>query len=285
MNAKLKIILLITLTSVYTLSTAQNLYTKADSVIYSKYITAFAKHKSKPIGELMVLTGKYFIGKPYAAATLENNADEQLVVNLREFDCVTFVESNVALIQELRKGEENSFEGYMDNLQRIRYRDGKISGYISRLHYSTDWIYDNTELFDNITIKLGGAIVNKPINFMSSNIDLYPALKSSKVNQEKIKTLEQMINKKSNYALLPISKVRYAIKDIKTGDIIVFGTKVHGLDYSHMGIAFWEGGVLKLLHASSVRKKVVVDAKTLLQYCTSSSSCTGITILRLTDRR
>lgn len=283
MIIKLRILILIILTSAYNLCTAQYIYTKQDSVIYTRYITEFSKHKNKPTNELIVLTGKYFLGKPYTASTLENELEERLTINLREFDCTTFVESSIALVKELKKGDENSFAGFMENIRMMRYRDGKVASYISRIHYTSDWVYENTELFDNMTIKLGGAIVSKPLSFMSSNIDLYPALKASKVNQEKMKTLEQIINKRNNYALLPISKLKSAEKDIKNGDIIIFGTKVHGLDYSHIGIVFKEGKTLKLLHASSARKRVVVDTKTLFQYCTTSKSCTGITILRLKD--
>lgn len=274
------ILILFFIAGAYNLCTAQIAYTKADSVIYTKYIAEFSKHKDKPMNELIVLTGKYFLGKPYVGATLEKNTEEQLIVNLKEFDCTTFVENSIALAQDLREGDESSFLNFMNNLQKIRYRDGLINSYISRLHYASDWAYDNTKLFENVTVKLGGAIVNKPLSFMSSNSELYPALKASKVNQEKIKTLEQLINKRNSYALIPISKLKSAEKDIKTGDIIIFGTKVHGLDYSHIGIAFWEGKTLKLLHASSAQKKVVVDWKTLVQYCTTSKSCTGITVLR-----
>lgn len=279
----LKIILLISLASAYSLCTAQVVYTKSDSVAYNRYITTFTKYKNKPMNELVALTGKYFLGKPYVGSTLESDGEEKLVINLREFDCTTFVESAIALAKELKQGEEQSFDGFTDNIKWMRYRDGKIKGYTTRIHYSSDWVYENTELFDNITIKLGGSIVNKPVNFMSTHPHLYPALKNSKVNLEKMKGYEQMINKRNNYALLPVNKIKKAEKDIKTGDIIIFGTSVSGLDYSHIGIALWQGGVLRLLHASSVRKRIVVDAKPLVQYCTSSKTCTGITVLRLTN--
>lgn len=72
-----------------------------------------------------------------------------------------------------------------------------------------------------------------------------------------------------------------SVEQIKTGDIIVFGTNVAGLDYSHMGVALWEDGILKLLHASSVKKEVIIDNKSLEQYCMDSKTCTGITVLRL----
>lgn len=279
----LKIILLIAFASAYTLSTAQVSYTKQDSLAYARYVKEFSKYKDKPINELVALTGKYFLGNPYTTSTLEGQAEERLVINLREFDCTTFVETVIALSKELKKDDAQSFEGFMDNVQWMRYRDGKIKGYTTRIHYSSDWVYENTQIFDNITVKLGGAIVSKPVNFMSSNAHLYPTLKNSRVNQEKIKGYEQIINKRNNYALLPISKIKSAEKDIKTGDIIIFGTSVHGLDYSHIGFAIWEGGVLKLLHASSARKRIVIDTKPLVQYCTSSKTCTGITILRLTN--
>lgn len=283
MSKQLRIIVLIAFVATYGLCTAQASYTKQDSLAYTRYVKEFAKYKDKPINEVIALTGKRFLGKPYVASTLEGNAEEQLVINLREFDCTTFVESVIALSKELKKGEEQSFEGFMDNIQWMRYRDGKIKGYTTRIHYTSDWVYENTQIFDNITIRLGGAIVNKPVSFMSSNAQLYPALKSSKVNQEKMKGYEQIINKRNNYAILPVAKIKSAAKDIKTGDIIIFGTNLHGLDYSHIGFAIWEGGVLKLLHASSTRKRVVIDTKPLVQYCTSSKTCTGITVLRLTD--
>lgn len=281
----LRITLLISLVSAYSVCTAQAVYTKSDSVAYNRYITTFAKHKNKPMNELVALTGKHFLGRPYTGATLENPEKEELIVNLREFDCTTYVESMIALAKELKKDKEDqSFEGFMNNIQWMRYRDGKIKGYTTRIHYSSDWVYENTELFDNITIQLGGALVQKAVSFMSSNPHLYPALKNSKANQEKIKGYEQIINKRNNYALLPVAKIKSVEKGIKTGDIIIFGTSANGLDYSHMGFALWEGGVLKLLHASSARKRVVIDSKSLVQYCTTSKTCTGITVLRLSDK-
>ena len=45
----------------------------------------------------MLEIGKFFLGTPYVAGTLETKGAEHLVVNLREYDCVTFVENVVAL--------------------------------------------------------------------------------------------------------------------------------------------------------------------------------------------
>ena len=46
----------------------------------------------------MLEIGKFFLGTPYVTGTLETEGAEHLVVNLREYDCVTFVENVVALL-------------------------------------------------------------------------------------------------------------------------------------------------------------------------------------------
>jgi hypothetical protein len=65
--------------------------------------------RGKSVGEIMVWVGKQFIGAPYVPHTLELPGEEQLVINLREFDCVTFVESVLALAQCI-KGQSWTFD-------------------------------------------------------------------------------------------------------------------------------------------------------------------------------
>ena len=84
-------------------------------------------------GQLTLEIGKFFLGAPYVVGTLETNKTEHLVVNLREFDCVTFVENVVAITWFLRS-RERSFESFQRLLQKIRYRRGRLQGYSSRLH-------------------------------------------------------------------------------------------------------------------------------------------------------
>lgn len=261
---------------------AQTVCSSKDGIIFQKYISEFSAKRNLPINELIVSTGKFFLDKPYVAATLEQEGEEQLVVNLREFDCTTFVESILALSLTLQS-ENQTFDNYQKNLTKIRYRNGVIDGYASRLHYPSDWLYDNSDLFEDITLKLGGKTINKPLNFMSSHAHLYPHLKTNSENQNKILEIEQSINQRQNYSLLTVAQIKYGIKDLRTGDIVIFGTKTKGLDYSHIGIVFWENNTLKLLHASSARKRVIVDTKNLVQYCTTSKSCIGITVFRVKD--
>lgn len=222
---------------------------------------------------------KQFMGKPYVAATLEKNDNEKLVVNLDEFDCTTFVESCIAI------ADANDYDDFENNLMKIRYRGGVIDNYTSRLHYMSEWIEDNFQL-DNITMQLGGEVVNKPLFFMSKNANLYPSLKNNEEEIEKIKKVEEHINNQimneGKFMVLPKNKISSIEHMLKDGDIVLFATSIAGLDYSHIGLIHQtKEGVPQILHASSGKSmKVILDEKSLDQYCKSSSKCTGITVLR-----
>lgn len=259
-------------------------YTKSDSLIYEAYIKEFANYKDKSFNELIINTAKYFLGKPYVASTLEILDEEKLIINLREFDCTTFVENCIALSATIKFGDLASFENYSRLLTSIRYRDRKIDGYTSRLHYTTDWIYENGKngVLWNISYETGQR-VEKPLNFMSTHPQSYKHLKDNPDNIQKIKEIESSINSRNTYEIIPISAIPTAIEKIHNGDIIAFATSIKGLDYSHMGIAYWNNGKLHFIHASSRMKKVVIESQTLLDYCRNSKNCSGISILRIKE--
>ena len=134
---------------------------------------------AKPINEVVVEIGKSFIGTDYAAHTLEVNDEEKLVVNLSELDCNTFVE-NVLAISLCIKQNKTSFDDFQHKLKLIRYRNGMIDQYPSRLHYFTDWIFNNEEkgIVKNITKEIGEKLeIN--LNFMSSHPEYYKHLKEN----------------------------------------------------------------------------------------------------------
>ncbi|PWD98278.1 hypothetical protein DDZ16_16380 [Marinilabilia rubra] len=84
----------------------------------------------------------HFRGIPYVANTLEQEGEEKMVINLREFDCTTFVE-NVLAIANCIKEDNMHFECFLNRLTEIRYRKGIIDQYPSRLHYFSEWLGDN----------------------------------------------------------------------------------------------------------------------------------------------
>ena len=77
------------------MSLAATDYLPADSVLIERLL---AEAKALPGGENRPLFfARKFLGRPYVAHTLEKNDDERLVVNTRELDCTTLVETVSAL--------------------------------------------------------------------------------------------------------------------------------------------------------------------------------------------
>ena len=133
--------------------------------------------KDKPINEVFVEIGESFIGTNYLAKGLEVDGDEQLVINLTGLDCTTLVENTLALSRCVKMGTTSFYE-YLAELQYIRYRDGIVDGYPSRLHYFSDWITDNVAkgVVADETKELGGVPIQFNLNFMSTHPDSYKQL-------------------------------------------------------------------------------------------------------------
>lgn len=231
-------------------------------------------------GETMVSVGKTFIQTPYVAKTLEIGNTETVVVNLQGLDCTTFVE-NVLAFSMLLKQKENSFYDFTKNLEVIRYKDGTLNGYASRLHYFSEWIANNAVkgLLKDVTGEIGGEAITKDINFMSTHRDLYPFL-ADDTNFEKIKASENYLN---NQAICVLAQDKIAENEhlIQSGDIIALATSINGLDVTHTGIATREkDGRIHLLHASTGSMEVEVSKKPLADYLKGIKSNTGIMVAR-----
>lgn len=264
---------------------AQGNYTEKDSILFDKYISILSEKKNEPINKLVIESALFFLDSPYVASTLEKNKSEKLVINLHEFDCTTFVENCIAL-SKLLKSEDVSFSNFQAILTGIRYKNQKIDGYSSRLHYISDWKYENeiNRTLQDISATLGGKKIIKTINYMSTHPVAYKQLSTDEAQLTNISKIETEIsNRDGQYIVIPKQKISSISKGIKNGDIIVFATTIKGLDYSHIGIAFWVNNELRFIHASSNKAKVVIEDKSLANYCNLSKTCSGITVLRLTD--
>ena len=219
-----------------------------------------------------------FIGTPYIASTLEVNDEEKLVVNLKEVDCTTLVEYVLA---KATKGD------FTSNLQRIRYRDGKINGYTSRLHYIADWVENgvNQGIIEDVTAANSPDTEKLSLSYMSKHPQLYKSLKNSPENVKLMAKYEKALTGKTIY-YLPKAKLKAeGLPWIKDGDIIALCTNIPGLDVSHMGIACYVDGKLHLLNASSINKKVEISAIPLSDMLAKSKSNTGIRVMRLSAPR
>ncbi|MBR3733303.1 MAG: DUF1460 domain-containing protein [Bacteroidaceae bacterium] len=245
---------------------------------------------------LPLFYGRHFIGLPYVAQTLEVNyienpqeATEQLIINTRELDCTTFVETVCALVRTTCQGKA-TFTDYCRNIKQMRYQGGKLDGYASRCHYYSTWI-DNAEAL-GIAHELGPddspyftATKNQVINFMTTHPDYYPALRAPKGKQfmPDIRKAEQSITRPQRY--IPISalgKNRTQLSCIHDGDIVALVTDKAGLDVAHLGLAMWgKDGKLHFMHASSLRHKVVEEPLTLQQYQQKQKTQRGIRVIRI----
>jgi len=234
----------------------------------------------KDLGKILVAVGKTFLGTPYVAQTLEIGETETLVINLHGLDCTTYVE-NVLAFGLMLQNEKTQFEDYTNELETIRYKNGKLDGYASRLHYFSEWIANNEKkgLIKDITSEIGGTEITKEINFMSSHRDLYPLL-SDDVNYEKIKASEDYLNNQA-ICILPQDQIEVNDHLIQSGDIIALTTSINGLDITHTGIASREkDGRIHLLHASS-SGEVKVSELPLVDYLKKVKNNTGIMVARV----
>lgn len=247
-----------------------------------KFELAFDKNLAeKPMGDIVVEIGKSFIGTDYLAHGLEKDGDEELVINLTGLDCTTFLENSLTLARCIKKGK-TSFDDYLNELRFIRYRDGKIDQYPSRLHYFSDWIYDNVkkEIVEDVTKELGGEKTKFKINFMSAHPESYRQLKENPDFIPIIKEQEKEISCREYYF---IPKDKFASKEdsIHNGDLIALTTTVEGLDIGHVGIAVkMDDGRIHLLHAPAENSKVQITEQPLSDYLMKYKRHSGVIILR-----
>lgn len=240
--------------------------------------------QSRPINEVLVEIGKAFIGTDYVAHTLEKNDEEQLIINLTGLDCTTFLESALTFARCIKKGK-TSFDDFQKELQFIRYRDGNIDKYPSRLHYFSDWIYNNQQkrIVEDVTKEIGGKPIKFKVDFMSENPDLYKQLKSNPAFIPIIRKQESEINKRQYY-YLPENDIEKFESKIKSGDLIALTTSDKGLDIGHVGIAIKsDDGRIHFLHAPLAGKKVQITEMPLSEYAKKIKKHTGIIVLRVSE--
>lgn len=256
---------------------------KQDSVILERF-WEYAREKQLeklPVARRIVLVGRFFLSTPYKAGTLNVTKEELPVINLRAMDCVTFVENTLALAF-LDSYTAEVYSRFVDNIIRLRYRKGEITDYSSRLHYSTDWLYEmgRQHYLTDVTRKSGGVLYVQKVDFMSKNYGKYPALKENYALVRKMRQIETAINKRTYY-YIPKKDIAAVSRNIHNGDIILITTSIKGLDTSHLGIAVKKGNEVFLMHASSKAKKVVITEVPLARYMEDISSQTGIMIARV----
>lgn len=233
---------------------------------------------NEKIGDLAATVGLSLIDTPYVSHTLDHSADhEYCIVDLQGLDCVTFVESSLALARTIKMGLDKRAD-LAGQVIGFRYRNGKCNGFCSRLHYLSDWFYDNARrgLIEPYTASLPGAVeVKKKICLMSERPYDYLQLRKHPEWIPIIAKWEKAISARP-LCYLPKAKIASDEQYMKSGDVVAITTSAGILDCAHTGLCYRDGkGVLRFLHASSKHKKVTLDEE-LAVYLGKNRDFTGV---------
>ncbi|MEO5617201.1 MAG: N-acetylmuramoyl-L-alanine amidase-like domain-containing protein [Candidatus Eisenbacteria bacterium] len=235
------------------------------------------------IGESVARFGRALEGVPYVAGTLEGPGPEVCRVTTVGFDCVTFMEIALNLARTARTagGREPTWRDVTRAITYTRYRGGRLDGYLSRLHYTSEWIADNIAkgVLEDVTPSLGGLQFPLNVGFMSAHPRRYPGLRDNPALADSMRRIERRINM-TRRTHVPRDRVAGIERKLRTGDLVAITTSIAGLDYAHTGLIVREGSGARLLHASSESGRVLLDDRIGAYLARAASSSIGITVLR-----
>lgn len=242
-----------------------------------------------PIGRASVRVGEQAQGTPYVASTLEAylkaggkpTSTEPLTLSLSRFDCVTLVETCLAVARVARATDAPSWERFGREVERMRYRGGQRGDYTSRNHYFSEWISDGARrgLVRDLGAELGGIEDARPLRFMTEHRASYPALADDGVYRA-IGEIERRLDAHPRH-VVPAAHIADVADRIQTGDVLAFATSIPGLDVSHSAMAYRDrDGVLRVLHAPLSGGVVEVTKTTLPEYVARIKRATGILVAR-----
>jgi hypothetical protein len=175
---------------------------------------------------------RHFLGHPYETNPLIGSADtaEVFTVSFVGFDCVTYVETIVALARAAGLDE------FMEWLRRIRYEHGRIQ-WAQRNHYMTLWIRNNIRKGIISPVPIPGV----PIVVRQRILNVVPGLAVQR----------------THVRYVPKAAMPRLEPHLQSGDLIFFVSTRKNLDVFHAGIIVRDGNRLLMRHASRSQGFVV----------------------------
>lgn len=242
-----------------------------------------------PLGRSAARVGELAAGSPYEPAMLEAylraggspSAEEPLTLSLTRFDCVTLVESCLAVARVAGEDGAPTWDRFGRAIARMRYRGGQRRGYASRLHYFSEWIADGEErgLVRDLGGDLGGEEDRRPLRFMTEHRASYPAFIDDGVFRE-VGAIERGLDGRRR-RVVPAARIAAVADRIETGDVLAFATSIPGLDATHSAFAYRDpANVLRVLHAPLSGGVVEITRRTLPEYVAAIRRATGILVAR-----
>jgi hypothetical protein len=182
-------------------------------------------------GKRIEILSSNFLGVPYQSNLIGSvDIPEQFVVGFDVFDCVTYMETVLAL------SLASSPHDFQNRLRKIRYAGGKVD-WNSRNHYMTGWIRNNA--------KSGAVQWLKPRRLAVS------------VKERVLSMLEGYRAVPTRFECIPKRAIPKLVPLLKTGDLIFFASTRPRLDIFHCGIIVIDGTRVLMRHAARSRGKVV----------------------------
>src|SRR5262245_24417283 len=165
-----------------------------------------------------------FLGAPYADNPLDGgvNLPEPFRVSMRAFDCVTYIETVLAL------AFSDTPEQFIDTLRLIRYDQGQVD-WFHRNHYMVDWARNNEREKFVRDLSKGEQTLEK-----TCTLGLIPGLPA----------------KTATFSYFPTSNQAYLRAVAESGDVLLLVSTKETLDVFHAGLIIKRDGKVFLRHAS-----------------------------------
>jgi len=214
--------------------------------------------RAKPglsIGARIDILSQHFLGRPYKSNPLIGSAelDEVFVASLDGFDCVTYIETILALARA-RTGAD-----FVTELRKLRY-DGGLASWERRNHYMTDWIRNNERAGSIARVSPAGLLMREKDRILNMVAGL-------RLRSARIKCVPKPA----------ISQLKPHLRD---GDLLFFASTRKNLDVFHAGIVVREGDRIVLRHAS--RGKGIVVQQDLEEFL-AQNRMAGVIAVRPVD--
>ena len=206
---------------------------------------------ASPLSVRLEQASRELLGAPYQTSPLRGSIDqpEEMVTRTDRFDCVTFLETVLAL------GLSAHPKQFVETLRAIRYQDGVVD-FRARHHYMTDWHRAN---------RRQGLLR-----------ELIPQAEARE-EPRTLSVIDGLPARRVTLRFLPRSRIPRLLPQVEDGDVIYFLTHRQGIDAFHAGLLFRGEGGLRLRHASRRQGEVVEeDLSRFLRH----SPPAGVVILR-----
>lgn len=211
------------------------------------------KENERSIDGQIETLSRYFLGRGYKPDPLIGSANkaEVFTASLGGFDCVTYIETILALALA------SNVDDFAEWLRTIRYEHGRIQ-WKRRNHYMTSWIRSNVR-----------AGIVRPISIAN--------VPEAILRERTLNVVPGLAPQRTRIKCVPKAAVPRLERHLQTGDLIFFVSTLKHLDVFHAGIITRAGGKVVMRHAS--RSKGCVVEQQLTEFL-KANRMVGVMVVR-----